>query len=111
MQRFVRVYGTGRFYQEGDWEGEKPMINAAGVMILDAAAVVTQLKAGLWQQAKQFLGGETTASGFFARYAGNGDGLPVLKTKYAANQMAIDAKFDELKAWANQQEQQAGEGD
>lgn len=110
LNSFVRVYATGHFFQEGEWEGEIPPINAAGVMILDAAAVVTQLKAGPWQQAKQFLGGATTANGFFSRYTGTGDGLAVLKTKYAANQSVIDAKFSELKTWADQQEQQAGGG-
>jgi hypothetical protein len=110
VRRFARVYAAGRFYQEGEWEGEKPMINAAGIMILDAAAVVTQLKAGPWQQAKQFLGGATTASGYFTRYVGSGEGLAVLKTKYAANQTAIDAKFSELKTWTDAQEQQAGGG-
>jgi hypothetical protein len=109
---FVRLFSTRRgFISGGDWEDEPMPVNASGVMILDAAAVVTQLKAGPWQQAKQFLGGATTASGFFVRYTVSGDGLAVLKTKYAANQSTIDAKFDELRTWADQQEQQAGGGD
>jgi hypothetical protein len=89
------VHAAGYFCQEGEWEGKNPPINAAGVMILNAAAVVTQLKAGPWKQASQFLEGETTASEYFDRYIPTGDGLTVLKTKYAANQDAIDAKFVE----------------
>ncbi len=110
LSAFVKIFTVSGFVDEGSWEDEKMPIDAPGVMILDAAAVVTQLKAEPWQQAKQFLGGATAASGYFARYTGNGDGLAVLKTKYAANQSAINAKFDELKTWADQQEQQAGGG-
>lgn len=111
LTNFVKVFTVGNgFVSEPNWEDRAMPIDAPGVMILDAAAVVTQLKAGPWQQAKQFLGGATTASGYFARYVGSGDGLGVLKTKYAANQSAIDTKFSELKTWADQQEQQAGGG-
>jgi len=110
LSNFVEIFAVPGFVDEGSWEDEKMPIDAPGVMVLDAAAVVTLLKAGPWQQAKQFLGGATTASGFFARYTGSGDGLALLKTKYAAYQSAIDAKFSELKTWVDQQEQQAGSG-
>jgi len=111
LANFVKVFAVGNgFVSEPNWEDRPMPIDAAGTMILDAAAVVTQLKAGPWQHAKQFLGGATTASGYFTRYVGSGDGLAVLKTKYAANQTAIDAKFSELKTWADAQEQQAGVG-
>lgn len=104
LVNFVTMFSVGNgFVSEASWEDRPMPIDAAGVMIVDAAAVVTQLKAGPWQQASQFLCGETTASGYFARYAGSGDGLAVLKTKYAENQSAIDAKFIELKAWVEQQ--------
>jgi len=105
LSAFVKIFAVLGFVEEGSWENEKIPIDAPGVMILDAAAVVTQLKAGPRQQAKQFIGGATTASSFFARYTGSRDGLAVLKTKYAANQSAIDAKFIELKTFADQQEQ------
>jgi len=110
LTNFVKMFAVNGFVSEPNWEDRIMPIDAPGVMILDAAAVVTQLKAGPWQQAKQFLGGATTASGFFSRYTGTGDGLAALKTKYAANQSTIDAKFSELKTWADQQEQQAGGG-
>jgi hypothetical protein len=110
LNSYVRVHAAGYFCQEGEWEGKNPPINAAGVMILNAAAVVTQLKAGPWKQASQFLEGETTASEYFDRYIPTGDGLTVLKTKYAANQDAIDAKFVELKTWVDQQKQESAEG-
>ena len=104
LSNFVRIFAVPGFVAEGDWEDEEIPINAAGVLILDAPAVVTQLTAGLWQQGRQFIGDATTAGGFFSRYAGTGDGLAVLKTKYAANQSTIDAKFVELKNWVTQQE-------
>ena len=110
LANFVRIFAVPGFLAEGDWEDQPMPINAAGVMILDAAAVVTHLKAGPWQQAKQFLGGASTASDFFAHYTSTGDGLAVLKTKYSANQVVNDARFSELKTWADQQEQQVGTG-
>lgn len=105
---FVRIFAVSGFVAEGDWEDKAMPINAAGVMILDSASVVMQLKAGPWQQAKQFLGGAEQANVFFERYASSGDGLAVLKTKYAQNQASIDAKFVELKNWTAQQEAGAG---
>jgi hypothetical protein len=109
LSNFVQLFSTDRgFISEGDWEDEPMPINRAGVMILDAASVVTQLKAAPWQQAKKFLGGEDQANTFFARYLAGGDGLGVLKTKYAQSQAAIDAKFVELKNWVAQQEAAAG---
>lgn len=106
----VDIFSIYRLVDGTMWDPpDVPMpIDWAGVMIIDAPAAVTELKAGPWQQAKKFLNGETTAGGYFVRYTGSGDGLAVLKTKYAANQSAIDAKFNELKTWADQQEQQAG---
>ena len=105
LSNFVQLFSTsGGFVLESDWEDDPSPINSAGVMILDAASVVTQLKAAPWQQAKNFLGGEDQANTFFARYLAGGDGLAVLKTKYAQSQAAIDAKFVELKNWVAQQE-------
>lgn len=105
LTNFVKVFAAKRgFISGGDWEDEPLPINAAGVMILEASAVVNQLKAGPWQSAKQFLGGADQAGVFFARYVAAGDGLAALKTKYAQNQAAIDAKFVELKHWVAQQE-------
>lgn len=108
LTNFVRVFAIRGFLAEGDWEDEIMPINAAGVMILDPTAVVTQLKAGPWQQAKHFLGGSDQESVFFDRYASSGNGLAVLKTKYAQNQATADAKFVELNDWVAQQEAAAG---
>ena len=109
LGNFVKLFSAVRgFISEGDWEDEPLPISAAGVMILDATAVVNQLKALPWQQAKRFLGGADQATAFFTRYASSGDGLAVLKMKYAQNQAAIDAKFVELKNWVAQQEAAAG---
>lgn len=115
LSNAVDIFSIHRLVDVTHWDPpEIPMpIDAAGIMILDAEAVATRLKAGPWQRAKWFLGGHTTAESFFSSYIGDGNGFPaiaVLKTKYTANQATIDAKFSELKTWADQQEQQAGGG-
>ena len=101
LTSFVDLFAVNGLVAEPNWEDRSMPVDAPGVLILDAAAVVAQLKARPWRQAKQFLNEATTAGGFFARYTGSGDGLAVLKTKYAANRAAIDVKFSELKAWAD----------
>ncbi|QIF05571.1 hypothetical protein [Roseimicrobium sp. ORNL1] len=99
------VFRVGHGYtSEPDWEDRPPPIDAAGVMILDAPAVVAQLRAGPWEEAHMFLGGVDDAKSCFARYAPGGDGLVVLKTKYTQNRAMIDAQFVELKNWVAQQE-------
>jgi hypothetical protein len=108
LAKFVKLFASRGFVVEADWEDAPMPINSAGVMILDAPAVVTQLKSGPWEQAKRFLAGGNTSAGFFKRYLASGNGLPVLKTKYAQSQAVIDAKFSELKTWVAQQEAAAG---
>lgn len=95
---FSSVFSNPGFLTEGDWEDSGIPIDAAGVMILDPAAVVTQLKTRPWQEAEQFLG-NNTATEAFARYAVSGNGMAILKTKYAANQATITTKWNELAAW------------
>jgi hypothetical protein len=95
---FCTVFSTPGFRSEGDWEASTIPINSAGIMILDAAVVVTQLKTRPWQEADQFLGNNTSAEAF-KRYAVTGDGMAILKTKYAGNQAIITAKWNELAAW------------
>jgi hypothetical protein len=95
---FSTVFSTPGFLSEGDWEASPIPIDSAGIMILDAAAVVTQLKTRPWQEADQFLGNKT-ATEAFARYAVSGNGMAILKTKYAADQATITAKWNELAAW------------
>jgi hypothetical protein len=105
LVKFIEVFTAGRgLFSEGDWEDEMPPINAAGVMILDAAAVESQLKASGWQSAKQFLGGADQPTVFFADYISSGGGLSTLKAKYALNHNSINAKFLALKDWVGQQE-------
>lgn len=108
LQSFIKVFAVPGFYSEASFEDAAKPIDAAGVMILDATAVVNQLKAAPWQQAQRFLGDAANAAAYFARYLSSGDDLSVLKTKYTQNQAAIDAKFIELKTWVTQQEAAAG---
>lgn len=109
LNNFIKIFSVPGFVAEGDWEEEKKPIDAAGVIILDPAAVVTQLKSAPWEQAGRFLGGATTSSDFFSRYTASGDGLSVLKAKYAANESDIISKFSELKSWIAQQERKSSE--
>jgi hypothetical protein len=98
LKNFITVFSTQAFLTEGDWEKSPIPVDAPGIMILDAAAVVTQLKTRPWQEAEQFLGNNTAAEAF-ARYAVSGDGMAILKTKFAADQATITAKWNELAAW------------
>ena len=98
LAHFIKFFSTDGFVSEANWE-DKPMpVDSAGIMILDAAATVTQLKTQPWQNAERFLGEETAAQAF-ARYAAAGDGLAVLKTSFAANSSTVTAKWNELAAW------------
>jgi hypothetical protein len=98
LNAFIKVFSIAGFPTESDWEASPIPIDSAGIMILDAAAVVTQLKTRPWQEADQFLG-NATATEAFGRYAPSGNGMAILKTKYASNQLAITAKWNELAAW------------
>jgi hypothetical protein len=98
MQIFIKIFSNNGFVNEPDWEEQPIPVDSAGIMILDAAAVVTQLKTRPWQEAGQFLG-NNTATEAFGRYAVSGNGIAILKTKYAADQATITAKWNELAAW------------
>jgi hypothetical protein len=98
LSLFVRAFTVGSFIEEGDWEDKVIPVSDIEMMIVDAAAVVTLMKAQPWQHAERFIGG-ATASEAFSPYTPSGDGLAVLKIKYGSNQATIDAKWNELAAW------------
>lgn len=102
LANFVTVFSTSSFMSSSVWVDEVMPIDAAGVMILDAASVVTQLKALPWQQAEQFMG-RSTSGDAFENYELTGEGLAILKTKFTENKAMIIAKWDELSAWVAQQ--------
>jgi hypothetical protein len=102
LSAFVTVFSTRNFIQESDWEEKEAPMDSGGAFVLNAAAVVTQLKALPWSRAEQFIGNRTFAQ-IFERYESSGGGLPVLKLKYAANKAIIQAKFNELRTWVDQQ--------
>ena len=89
----------------GDWEDEPNYVIAPGGFIVDATKATTLLKTKTLDEIKTFLGGSIDNS-FFERYEAAGDGMDVLKTKYAANKVAIQAKFAEVVAYAAQLEAQ-----
>ena len=95
---FITVFSVPGFTSESDWEASPIPVDAAGLMILDPSAGVTYLKTRPWQEADQFLGNATAAEAF-SRYSAAGNGMAILKTKYAANESTIRAKWNELAAW------------
>ncbi len=102
---FIKVFSNKGFVNEPDWEEQPIPVDSAGIMILDAAAVVTHLKTRPWQEADHFLGNNTAAEAF-VRYKASSDGMEILKTKYAANEPTIIAKWNELAAWVAEQRPQ-----
>jgi hypothetical protein len=109
LSNFVKIFTVRGFVSEPDWEKEPLPLCEVDLFVANAPAIVSQLKAGPWQQAQRFMGGSNnTSATFFARYESGGDGLPVLKSKYQQNRSAILSKFDELKGWVVQQEQASG---
>ena len=94
-----------KFTEEGQWEDEPLPIDSAGVFVTDAANATAKLKTKTLEEIKTFLRGSTDSS-FFERYEAAGDGMDILKTKYASNKAAIHAKFDEVIAFVAQLENQ-----
>lgn len=93
MAELLTVFGEG--------EGVDKTIDRAGVMILNPTAVLAKLESIPGENATFFLN-KSTAAEVFARYETGGDGLPELKTKYAANKTEIIAKWNELALWVSQ---------
>lgn len=99
----MSLYRT--LWQMGYWENKSEYILSAGAFILDANMATTELKTKTLEETEIFLGGHTDVS-FFERYEAAGDGMDILKTKYAANKAAIQAKFAEVLAHVAQLENQ-----
>ena len=93
------------FIEEPEWEDEPLPIDPAGVFVIDQNNATTKLKTKTLDEIKTFLGGDTD-NGFFERYEAAGDGMDILKTRYAANKVAIQAKFAEVLAHVAQLENQ-----
>jgi hypothetical protein len=74
-------------------------VDSAGVFILNPDLAVEELKKRPLERVRFFLTNVTEPAEFFRRYVGEGDGLEVLKAKYAANKAVIDAKHREVVAW------------
>ncbi len=81
------------------------LIDSPGVFILDAETSVAELKTKSLEQIREFLDDAPPAS-FFSRYEPGGDGMDVLKAKYAAHKAEIREKFAEVIAYAAQLEEQ-----
>lgn len=104
-EMFVNIFCNREIRQEPDWEDEPMPIDSAGVFVTDATNSAAKLKTKTLEEIKTFLGGSTDNS-FFERYESAGDGMNLLKTKYAANKATIQAKFAEVLAHVAQLEAQ-----
>jgi len=104
LESFIWLHASGNFDGPSDWEGEEPPIDAAGIMILDPNAVVTNLKTMPYFKSHIFLNSETAVEAF-ARYGPAGSGNSVLKTLFAANSATAIAKWNELAEWLAEQKE------
>jgi hypothetical protein len=102
LASFVAVFAVDGFISPNAWENDKMPIDAAGLMIVDADAVVDYLKTLPWKRAERFVRGDPPDVAF-AEYEAGGEGLAILKTRFAANKAQVSAKWNELAAWVEQQ--------
>jgi hypothetical protein len=104
LKQAVQLFGNGRLVDETSWDVDDPMpVDSAGIFILNPDLAVEELKKRPVARVRFFLTNVTDSAEFFHRYVGDGDGLEVLKAKYAANRAAIDAKHREIVAWLGAQ--------
>lgn len=100
LRQAVVLFGNGRLVDETAWDVDDPMpLDSAGVFILNPELAVEELKKRPVERVRFFLTGTTEASEFFRRYGAEGDGMEKLKSRYAANKAAIDAKHREMVSW------------
>ena len=91
----ISLYGT--LFDDASWEDRSDYLPTAGAFILDPVKATAELKTKSLEKLQAFLAGDDDI-GFFKRYEDAGDGMPALKTKYAANKVEIQAKFAEVLA-------------
>lgn len=105
IERMLQIYAAPRLVGEPQaWEDGDPVPpTSSGMFVIDPIVAAEVLKAGDWKVAKTLVGSFEDADTFFWRYRGDLNGLPVLERKYAANRELIHAKFDEIKAWMEEQ--------
>ncbi len=92
---FINMICHGGILSSADWEDEPMPIDSAGIFIVDPINSTTKLKTKSLKELKTFLGGITDNS-FFKRYQAEGDGMEILKTKFAAEKDSIQGKLAEL---------------
>ncbi|WP_265594987.1 hypothetical protein [Haloferula sp. BvORR071] len=103
-EQFIELFARAGWVSPTDWpEGTQMPVDGAGVMILDPAVAVVQLKAAGVEKAEWFIGGHKSSADFFEDYVGAGPGLGVLKARYESNKVLCDQKFKELLDWTKQE--------
>lgn len=97
----ISCFSHPDFIESGSWEDVPMLIDPAGIFITDAANATITLKTKPLEEIDSFFWGYKDIS-FFERYEAGGDGMDLLKAKYAANKAEIHAKFAEVLAYAAQ---------
>ncbi len=100
LKQAVMLFGNDVLMDETAWDVDDLMpLGSAGLLILNPELVVDLLKQSPLNRVTRFLRNIREPEDFFKSYAMDGDGLEVLKAKYAANKEVLDAKYRELVAW------------
>ncbi len=100
LRRAVTLFSNSTLMDESAWdEDERIPVNSSGLFILNPELVVEEVKRRPLNRVTRFLRNIREPEDFFKSYAVDGDGLEVLKAKYAANKEVLDAKYRELVAW------------
>jgi hypothetical protein len=109
IERLLKMYANPRLVAKVEpWNDDDPWpVYSSGVFIVDPVAAVKAIKALDWDEAKTLTETFRGDERHFFSYTDQGRGLPVLKEKYAVNRELIHAKFNELKAWVEEQKVQA----
>jgi len=98
LEKAIMLKTDRDFGCESSWEYVPIPIDGGGIIILNPTEVLNQLKMKPWIKCNRFLN-RSTADKAFARYRPNGNGLPVLKKKFAANEKLCIEKWNELEQW------------
>jgi hypothetical protein len=96
----VPLFCNDRLLDETAWdEGDLIPVDSGGILILNPELVAEEVKRQPLIRVHRFLRNITDPADVFQSYAAGGDGLEVLKARYAANKEVIDTKYRELVTW------------
>lgn len=100
LRQAVLLFSNSQLLDETAWDvGDLMPIDSSGLFILNPDLVMEEVKKRPLNRVTCFVSNIEEPSDFFQPYTAAGDGLEVLKVKYAANKEVLDAKYRELVAW------------